>query len=570
MVHLVRHSGESPPSCHSGESRNPFFHANMDSGFRRNDKRAAIRLNDKTVAIRWISAFALLLLSACSSAGDSDFPSRRTIVDSRDTYDPRSLDPAFSTDVPTGRAVAYLFDGLTRFTAEAKLEPALARAWDVSDNGLSYTFHLRTGVTFHDGSAFGAAKVVRTFHRVLNPATRSGRGWPLYPIAGAMEYAEGKATSISGLRVVDDSTLVITLKEPLAVFPKLLAMPLASIVPDSTPANFGEHPVGTGPWKFVEWKHDDFLLFARNDKYFDGAPTADSLRARIIPEPSTAVAEFESRNVDVLAVPENETARWRADPGLAGMLQSVPALRLWYVALNTQRGPLAKPAVRQALNHAVNTKTILSQLMGNRGRLAAGVIPPTLDGAVADRASYPYDTTRARQLLTEAGYPSGFDIELWHSQDPAFSRVAQAVQSFLATVGVRAKLVQRDAASVRQAAYRGEVDMMMKDWWADYPDAENFLYPLLHSANAGAGGNASFFRNTRYDSIVSASRIAVDEARRIALYREADALAFEQAPMIFLFFSEDLFAVQPWIRGFQVPAIFNGQRWTQVSIGAGK
>jgi len=470
------------------------------------------------MTIRRVRALAFLILAGCSPAGD--VVSRRTLIDSRDTYDPRSLDPAHATDVPTGRAVSYVFDGLTRVTADAKLEPGLARSWDVSDDGLSYRFHLRTGVKFHDGTPFSARNVVRSFERVLNPATRAGRAWPLYPISGAMAFAEGKAASVSGLRAVDDSTVVIQLTEPLALFPKLLAMPLASVVPDSTPANFGEHPVGTGPWRFVDWRHDDYLLFARNESYFDGAPRADSLKARIIPEPSTAVAEFESRNVDVLSVPEGETSRWRGDPELAGMLQSVPSLRLWYVALNTTRGPLAKQEVRRALNHAVDAPTILARLLGSRGRAAAGVVPPTLDGADVERQPYPFDTTLARQLLAAAGYPNGIDVELWHSQDPTFSRVAQTVQGYLAAVGVRAKLVQRDGASVRQAAWRGEVDMFVKDWFADYPDAENFLFPLLHGTNRGSGGNVSFFQNPRFDSLVTASRRTVDDDRRMALREE--------------------------------------------------
>jgi peptide/nickel transport system substrate-binding protein/oligopeptide transport system substrate-binding protein len=282
------------------------------------------------------------------------------------------------------------------------------------------------------------------------------------------------------------------------------------------------------------------------------------------------VAEFESGNVDVLAVPENETQRWRNDPELAGLLQSVPSLRLWYVAINTTRGPLAKPEVRRALNHSVDVTTMLSQLLGGRGRRAAGVVPPTLDGAAVDRLPYTYDTTLARNMLAQAGYPNGIDVELWHSQDPTFSRVAQTLQSFLAGAGVRVKLVQRDAASVRQAAYRGEVDMFMKDWWADYPDAENFLFPLLHGSNSGAGGNTSFFSNARFDSLVTASRRTTDDALRVALYERADSIAFLEAPMIFLFFSEDLFAVQPWVSGFKVPAIFNGQRWTDVVTGPRK
>jgi ABC-type transport system substrate-binding protein len=508
-----------------------------------------------------------LALAAACTGGDSS-PSRRTLIDSRDTYDPRSLDPALSTDVPTGRAVSYLFDGLTRFTAEAAVEPSLAERWEMSADGRQYTFHLRRGVTFHDGTPLVARQVLASFQRVLDPKTRGGRGWPLYPIRGARDYADGKTTAIAGLAAPDDSTVIVTLDEPLAFFPKLLAMPVAAIVPENPGADFGQKPVGTGPWKLVEWRHDDYLLFAANEKYWAGRPKADSLMARIIPEPSTAVAEFESGNVDVLYIPEAETREWEQTDEKKARLQSAPALRLWYAALNTKRGPLADARVRRAMNHAVDKNAILQQLIGGRGQVAAGVIPPALLGAQAGaaRQPYAYDVARAKALLAEAGFANGIDVELWVSQDPAFARVAQTLQGYLQEAGIRAKIVQRDASSVREASRAGNVDVHMKDWWADYPDAENFLYPLLHSSNAGAGGNVSFYANPRYDDIVSRARREPDEGRRLALYREADAIAFEDAPLLFLFFYNELYAVQPWITGFKVPTIFTGQRWTDVAI----
>ena len=159
-------------------------------------------------------------------------------------------------------------------------------------------------------------------------------------------------------------------------------MPVASIVPDSTPADFGEHPVGTGPWKFVEWKHDDYLMFARNENYWGGAPATDSLIARIIPEPSTAVAEFESGNVDMLVIPQGETRGVGADGREEGdAAERTGAAFCTTSAINTTRGPLTDARVRQAINHAVDTKTILEQLMGGRGFLARGVVSPILDGA---------------------------------------------------------------------------------------------------------------------------------------------------------------------------------------------
>lgn len=509
---------------------------------------------------------ALLVVIAVGCRGGDSAPQRRTLIDSRDRYDPKTLDPALATDVPSGRVVAYVFDGLTRFTADARLEPALADRWEVSPDGKVYTFHLRRGVRFHDGTPLVARHVVQTFHRVLDPATKSTGPWVLYPIEGARSFADGKAESIRGLQAPDDSTVQITLERPVAIFLKLLAMPVASIVPDSVSADFRENPVGTGPWRFVEWRHDDYLLFAKNAEYFDGAPRTDSLRARIIREPSTAVAEFEVGNVDLLYVPEGETRRWEETDERSAMLASAPALRLWYIGINTTRGPLRDVRVRQAINHAIDVGLILDRLVGGRGRLAAGVIPPVLEGADTTRRPYAHDVNRAKQLLTEAGFPSGIDIELWHSEDATFSRVAQSIQSYLGEAGIRARLVQREAAAMRAAARNGETDMVLKDWYADYPDAENFLYPLLHTANRGIGGNVSFYSNPVFDRLVDQSRVELDSARRVSLYRQADSIAFADAPMAFLFFYNELYAVQPWLSGFEVPVIFNGQRWTKAEL----
>lgn len=501
---------------------------------------------------------ALTVLAAC--AGSDGTPARLAIVDSRDRYDPRSFDPALSTDVPTGRAVGYVFEGLTRFSPDAQVEPALASSWTVSSDGRIWRFTLRQNVKFHDGSAFTAPNVIASFARVLDPKTRGGRGWPLFPIAGARDFAAGNAKTIRGLQVLNDSTIEITLTEPFAIFPKLLAMPVASIVPDSIAADFGEKPVGTGPWKLAEWKHDDFARFVRNETYWGTKPLQDTLIARIIPEPSTAVAEFEAGNVDLLYIPEAESRDWEQTEEKKGLLQSAPVLRLWYIAINTTRGPLADVRVRRAINHAVDTKAILTQLLGGRGTLAAGIIPPALEGADTTRAPYAHDVARARQLLAEAGYPNGITIKLWCSQDATQSRVAQAVQGYLKEAGITAELVQRESASMREAARKGEADLVLKDWYADYPDAENFLYPLLHSSNAGVGGNVSFFKDAGFDSVVTASRRETDLVARTALYARADSIAFAQAPMVFLLFYNELYAVQPWLRNWTAPTIFNGQR----------
>ncbi len=532
-------------------------------------KLTPLYMKSRLVMLLNAGLFFTVLGTSVISCGGNDNQRTDTLVDSRDAYDPRSLDPALSTDVPTGRAVTYIFDGLTRFTEEAEVLPNLAESWEISADGLTYTFKLKTGVLFHDGTPFTARSVETSFERVLDPKTLGGRGWPLYPVRGAKEFANGKSDRIAGLKIMNDSILQLTLVEPFAIFPKMLAMPATFITPvhaSGDSLNFGEHPIGTGPWKFVEWRHDDYIKFARNDRYHGDIPLVDTLIARIIPEQSSAVAEFESGRVDIVPIPAQETRSWEARTDAATLLQSSPSLRLMYAAINTTRGPLKDARVRRAINHAIDIDMLLNRLMGGRGARANGVIPSTLTGYNSKRPVYKYDTTLAKRLLNEAGYPNGVDIELWCSQGEPMPRMAQTIQAYLALVNIRVKIVQRDASSMREAARNGATDIALKDWFADYPDAEAFLYPLLHSSNFGVGGNVSFYSNSQVDSLINSARRQQDEAKRAELYEVADSISFYDAPMIYLFFYKEVFAVQPWLKGYKVPSIFNGQRWNTVGI----
>src|SRR5256714_891161 len=356
-----------------------------------------------------------------------------------ESYDPRSLDPALSTDVPTGEMVTLVFDGLTQFDADGRLEPGLADRWTASGDGRRYVFHLRAGVKFHNGTPLTAAAVRASFLRVLAPATKGGRPWPLYPIAGAEAYAAGRAGDVSGMTLVGDSGLAFMLTEPLAIFPKFLAMPVASVVPPPLEEP-GQRPIGSGPWRFVAWQHDDALTFTRNPDYWGGAPLADTLTVRIVPEPLTRAAEFEAGRLSVIEVPFAETARWRAQH--PGWLVEKPALRVVYVALNNRRGPLSDARVRRAINQAVNRSEILATVYGGRGVLAHGAIPPGLAGSDTTRRGYGYDPAAARTLLAEAGYSGGIDVRLWRTgTNGELSRVAQAIQAPLAGVGGRVEPV---------------------------------------------------------------------------------------------------------------------------------
>jgi peptide/nickel transport system substrate-binding protein/oligopeptide transport system substrate-binding protein len=511
-------------------------------------------------------ALFLCLLAGCNRS------SERTQVQGPVYYerdDPRSLDPALSTDVTTGEMIAVLFDGLTQFDGDGRLLPALSDRWTADRTGQRYVFHLRPGVTFHDGRPVVAGDVKRSFLRVLDPQTHGGRVWPLLPIAGAGDFADGHATDVRGIQVLGDTAVAITLTEPLAVFPKFLAMPVASVVPPDVPADFGEHPVGTGPWRFVAWQHDDYLRFARNPNYWGGAPQSDSFTVRIVPEPLTRAAEFLAGRISVAEIPFGETAKWEQEH--PDWLKRKPALRDTYVALNNRRGPLRDPNVRRAINHAVNVPEMLRSVWNGRGVAAAGSIPPSLGGSDATRRPYAYDTAEARRLLKAAGYPDGFTVQLWRSgTNVELGRVAQAIQAQLATVGIRVEIVSRDASSQREAVRKGETDMAILDWWADYPDGDNFLYPLFHSASFGPGGNYSFYSDRVTDSLIMVARRTVDQAAREALYRRIETRVFDAAPWIYLWFPVDLWAEHPSIEGWDVSVIFNGQRWTKVRVAAAR
>lgn len=479
--------------------------------------------------------------------------------------DPRSLDPALSTDVPTGESITLVFDNLTQFDSEGALVPGIATSWWPDSAGRTWTFRVRSGVRFHDGRPLDVAAIRASFHRALRMRTEGGRVWPLLPIDGAEAVASGTSDSLSGLAVLDDSTIAFTLSEPLNIFPKLLAMPVAAIVPTPVADDFGTHPIGSGPWRFVSWSHDDLLVFARNDDWWGTKPLADTLRIRIIPEAFTRAAEYESGRLSVVEVPYSETRRWEAER--PAELQRRASLIAIYVAINTTRGPLADVRVRRALNHAVNIPAILDRVMQGRGALAAGAIPPGLEGHDATLARYAYDPALARTLLAEAGHASGLSLKLWRSTRAEFARIAQAIQADLERVGVAVEIVERDASTARASARRGEADLFLSDWWADYPDGENFTYPLFHSSNAGTGGNYAFLADSALDRMLLTARTTPDSLAKVALLREIDARIHDLAPWLFCWFPLDMWAMRPEVTGWRYPAVFSGQRWTTATIG---
>ena len=478
--------------------------------------------------------------------------------------DPQTLDPALSTDVQSGEVVTTLFDNLTQFDVDGKLVPGLATRWEADSTGRIYTFHLRTDATFVGGRKVTAGDARASILRALRPGSRGGRQWPLLPIEGASAFAAGRSEGVSGIAVPDDSTITFRLEEPLNIFPKFMAMPVAAVVPTPTPADFAQHPVGSGPWKFVSWSHDDAIVLARNEHWWGGTPKSDTLRIRIIPEALTQAAEYESGRLSIVEIPFSETRRWEENH--KAEIQRRPTIRDLYIALNTTRGPLKDVRVRRALNMGVDVGTMLSTVMSDRGVRAAGTIPPGIAGYDSTRSPYKYDPEGARRLLAEAGFGSGISLKLWRSQRPELARLAQSVQQDLGRVGVKVEILERDAPTVRAAVRNGEADMYLGDWYADYPDPENFTYPLFHSKNKGPGGNYAFLADPVLDSMIVRLRTTTDEAEKTALARAVDARVFDAAPWIFLWFPIDMWAARPGLEGWRIPAVFTAQRWTEARL----
>jgi peptide/nickel transport system substrate-binding protein/oligopeptide transport system substrate-binding protein len=380
-------------------------------------------------------------------------------------------------------------------------------------------------------------------------------------VHGAADFRDGKTPSVAGLETPDDSTLVLTLDQPFAPFISMLALPAARVVDVST-VGAGEVPVGSGPWVVAEWSRGDRIELTPNPYHARRARGIDGVRYRVIPEPFTRIAEFESGSIDVLEIPDAEVPRFLHDPVRSKRLLRRPELRVFYVGLNNPRFPDAR--VRRALNHAVNVPELARVLQAGAAIPAHGAIPPGIAGH-RERPGYEYDPQLAKQLLHEAG-ADHLKLEVWLRESAEGGRVAEAVQGYWSAVGVEATLVRREWSAFKQAVSAGKVDAFLLDWFADYPDAENFLYPLFDSVNHGGGGNRSFFSDPQVDQMITdASRILDPTARADACAR-IDSLVYAQAPWVYLYFPTTFHIVSERVTGYRLPSLYLGNDFSGVSV----
>ncbi len=505
------------------------------------------------------SLISALLIASCG--GGEGSPVLRLALQT----EPTNLDPALAVDYSSGWVSSLIHSNVVRFEPDGSIAPDLARSWTISDDGLEYLFRIGGG-RFSDGSPVTAHDVERSLRRLLDPSTASPRWWVLEPVAGAADFHAGRAGGCS-IEAKDDSTLVIRLDSPASHFLSLLAMPAAGVVSpaaaDSLGRDYGRTPRGSGPWLLASWTSGDEIVLERNPFSSEASSGVPGINIRLIPETMTRIAEFEVGNLDILEIPPAELELWRS----AGVtLLRSPELRIVYIGLNTEKPPFDDPRVRRALNMAIDVDMIIGRLLFGAAEKATGVVPAGLRGSPLPGPLYTYDPEGAARLLAEAGYPDGFEMEIWQRENPESGRILESIQGFLAMTGIDVKIVTREWSAFKQAVDRGTPDAFYLDWFADYPEAGNFLVPLFHSENRGGGGNRAGFSDAAVDSILDAASAVSDPAARWELYAQAEGRVLEAAPWIFLWFPIRYEVVSHRLSGYEIPVIFNGQRFTGVSL----
>jgi ABC-type transport system substrate-binding protein len=483
--------------------------------------------------------------------------------------EPTSLDPALIVDVPGGAISAKLFNGLVRLGEDLEVEPDIASRWNVSEDGLTYRFVLREDVTFSNGRAVGAPDFKYSFERVLSPETKSPRTWLFDRVVGAREFMSGDAGEVEGFRVVDGRTFEIRLEEPFSPFLGLLTMSNAYVVPredvERLGPDFSARPVGTGPYVLKAWLPGDRIVLKARADYFEGSPAVRGMVYRVIPENLTAVAEFELGNLDAIGIPSSVFSRYIKSPKWKDLIISAEGLNVYYLGLNCSRPPFDNPEVRRALNLAIDRKRILDTLYEKRGRLAVGPVPGALRRWEAPEP-YPYEPERARQILEKEG-AVGDKVDFYVTSSPQeVVDMAEVIQAYLKDAGLDVRLQAREWSAFKEAVARGESDMFWLSWWADYPDPENFLYPLFHSENRGPGGNRAFYSNPEVDSLIEAGQRAPSMEIRDSYYGRAERIIVRDAPWVFFWHRTDYMVHQPWIEGQRMYPVYSMDKGLDVAL----
>lgn len=477
---------------------------------------------------------------------------------------PDTVDPQATTEYYT--VAMNIFDRLVEVKANgdgtSEIVPSLAKSWEISDDGLTYTFTLNEGVKFSNGADLTSSDVLYTIKRMLT--YEKAVNDDIYDmIQGASDVAEGKTEELAGFKVIDDYNFSITLEEPYGAFLACLTTPGASIFDEETTEQAGDQfgidpavTIGTGPFTFAAWEFNSELVLSANKDYWDGAPACEGLVLKVIPDEATARMMFENGELDILDMDNNasQLEYFLNNDSYQDQIVSGPRVGVYYICLNEKFTELSDARVRKALQYSIDRQAILDSLYAGQGQLENGIFPHGLIGYNADLPEIPYDVEQAKALLAEAGYPDGFEMELCYSSDAGQTTkdMLEIISAYWAEIGVTAKVTEVDEGSFYDMRAAGEIESYTSSWSADFNDPDNFIYSFFgNESNIERRGFG--YSNKEAIARVAAARAIVDEDERIAEYQDLEKLIIqEDAAWVPLFSKEHLFVVNPAVSGFKV------------------
>jgi peptide/nickel transport system substrate-binding protein len=464
------------------------------------------------------------------------------------------FDPATSQGGPASEVVAMLYESLVRVKPVAPtdvsptnplgstVEPGLAESWKRSDDGLTWTFTLRKGVQFHDGTPLDADAVIMNLDRNMNESS------PFY-FKGKMANSSIRYGQVASFRAVDPGTVEMKLKGPYAPFLVVLAHPTAGIISPTALKKYGEdiakNPVGTGPFKWVEWRPNETITFEKNPNWWGGKVNLDKVIFRNIPEPSVQTAQLQAGAVNFAAgINPDSIPILEKDPNIVVYKTSGD---LNGIKIRCDKKPFDDIRVRQALTYALDRETITKTLYAGLGRIANSPMPPNYDGQDMTIKPIPYDPEKAKSLLAEAGYSSGINMRVVSFNAPLTvnpvggDKLAEALQPYWAKVGIQAKIESLEIAAWRAKRLAGDFDILM-DGYEGAGDPDDVFYQGYHSDTYNTLGNATFYKDPKLDDMIVAARREYDPAKRRAMYVEIQKYIYDLSLWVYVNYVDILMA----------------------------
>jgi len=473
--------------------------------------------------------------------------------------EPVNLDPPQVTDLNSNRVGRRIVETLVTFPEEStQIVPGLAESWTISKDGLQYTFKLRRGITFHDGTPLNAEAVKFSIERQINP------NHPAYKL-GKYPFANFFFGNVKAVEVLSEERVAFLLNEARASFIAVLAQGAASIVSPTAVMKWGPdyptHPVGTGPFRFASWDRGQRVVLEKNPTYWKYPVKVERVIYRPIVEDQARLTELLTGTLDVIVgVPADFVSQLEQNAKIT-LLKQVGA-HVWYLGMNNQKKPFDDKRVRQALNYAVNKDAIVKDVLKGTGAASRGPVLPGTWGADPALKAYPYDPERAKKLLAEAGYPSGFSTTLWVPESGSGMQAPVAMstvmQSNLKAVGVNVSLQTMEWGAYLAKRRTKEQELFALSWMAGTEDPDMVMYPLLHSSQwTPVGPNRALYKNARFDTLLQQARLTTDQAKRAQLYREAQRVLVDDAPWVFVDHEIQIAALSKRVQGFKLHPSFD-------------